>query len=233
MKWTWRRSFFVKSNVDIYLLKKTVAIRTSFQLPEASNKPSNDSLNILTKILIVRKKKKTIGKAEIKRKLSDIDLWLIFQMHLARKFILFHSVKDGKTVNVRRGEKDLRVFCAKSSTNYIKCVLNCFAWEHQQLAWKAVSDVMLFKKYWIMFAFQLSPNWLWGFQLSLFFSHNFFSPCSSCRKTETHYIAFQKLRAQVMLAHIKWRKILAKCATFSSLKLSCSVCMIFGLYQNC
>lgn len=62
--------------------------------------------------------------------------------------------------------KDLRVFCAKSSTNYIKCVLNCFTWEHQQLAWKAVSDVMLFKKYWIMFAFQLSPNWLWGSKLS-------------------------------------------------------------------
>lgn len=95
-------------------------------------------------------------------------------------------------------EKDLRAL-AKSSTDYIKCVLNCFAWEHQQLAWKAVSDVM-FKKYWIMFAFQLSPHWLRvGANL----------PPPSClvlvfrgEKTETHENAFESSR-RVKLTHIK------------------------------
>lgn len=101
-------------------------------------------------------------------KTSDIDLWFIFQMHLARKFILFQWVVDGRE-NISKWirRRDLRVF-AKSSTDYIKCVLNCFAWERQQLAWQSCvwCDV---GKYRIMFAFQL-PQKLFlafgGFELN-------------------------------------------------------------------
>jgi hypothetical protein len=41
-----------------------------------------------------------------KRKTSDIDLWFIFQMHLASEFILFHSVVVGKGEKAQEQEQE-------------------------------------------------------------------------------------------------------------------------------
>lgn len=52
---------------------------------------------------------------------SDIDLWFIFQMHLARKFILFRveEEKDGKTVNK---EKRFASVCRKLNRLHQMCI---------------------------------------------------------------------------------------------------------------
>lgn len=150
-------------------------------------------------------------------------IWRANSFCFVRKvfFSVWQDDREGtrRSLKVRRGEKrkravnkqkDLRVF-AKSSTDYIKCVLNCFAWEHQQLArcslhplaTKLVSDVML-KKYWIMFGFQLflrmrnkTRALAFGAESNL---HSL--RCDVGRSRETHKTAFHQLEGE------RWSHIL-------------------------